>query len=105
MRDFASSDAEGVGRFVPSVFDRVVVGVDVQEFSARIGRRRRLIQNELDRIPTEAARAANLDRSAGEQHGRGVARRLEDDGGVDTSTPTKLGVKWSFFCSSSWYFS
>lgn len=53
------------------LFDRVVVAVDVQGFSARNVRRQLLIQDELDRMLTEAARAASLDRLEWDLRGDG----------------------------------
>jgi hypothetical protein len=58
---------------VPSaqLFERVVVAVDVQGFSARNVRRQLLIQDELDRMLTEAAEAASLDRLGWDRRGDG----------------------------------
>jgi hypothetical protein len=75
--------AEGVRRFVPGVFERVVVGVDVQGFSARIGRRQLRIQAELDRILAEAAHAANLDRNVWDRTAEGDGEVAVLPGDVD----------------------
>lgn len=53
------------------LFDRVVVGCDVQAFSARNVREQRLIQAELDRMLTDAASSAGLDRSTWDRRGDG----------------------------------
>lgn len=53
------------------LFDRLVVGCDVQGFSARNVRQQRLIQAELDRMLTDAASAAGLDRGTWDHRGDG----------------------------------
>lgn len=58
-----------------SLVTRFVVGVDVEKFSSRNANQQLVIQRELDRMLTEAALAAGLDRSAWE-------RRAEGDGEV-----------------------
>lgn len=53
------------------LFDRVVVGCDVQGFSARNVRQQGLIQAELDRMLTDAASAVGLDRGTWDHRGDG----------------------------------
>src|ERR1700733_13861195 len=65
------------------LFDRVVVAVDVERFSRARVRRQLLIQEQLDRMLTEAASAARLDRSEWDRRGDGDGEVAVLPGDVD----------------------
>lgn len=65
------------------LFDRVVVAVDVQGFSLRNVRRQLHIQDELDRMLTQAACLANLDRAGWDRRAEGDGEMAVLPGGVD----------------------